>query len=85
MGNVNSDVENGIANGTTCTFQSAKRKPGPKLQPIQMYDKWVYAVSIDDVDHWNCSGRILLDLKEGSVSFPKLRLEKRFGSNPKFG
>jgi hypothetical protein len=50
MGNENSDVAHGIANGTTCTFKKANLKPGTVLQPIKMHGFWVNSVCVDDVE-----------------------------------
>lgn len=50
MGNENSDVGNGIANGTTCMFRKVHFKVGVTLQRIQMHGFWVYAASVDDID-----------------------------------
>jgi hypothetical protein len=47
----NIHVLNGMANGTTCEFRKLVLKPGAKLEKIQMYGYWVYAVSMEDVEH----------------------------------
>jgi hypothetical protein len=63
MGNENEDVENGIANGTTCIFKKAKLKPGAQLHPIQMHKYWVNSVSVNDVEYlelqWQDSSRFV--------------------------
>ena len=51
MGNVNSDVANGIANGTTCTLKHVVLKAGKRPHPIRMHDCWVNAVEVSDVKH----------------------------------
>ena len=51
MGNANTDVENGIANGTTCTFKKIVLKQGTSPHPIRMHGYWVYAISANDVEH----------------------------------
>ena len=80
MVNENSDVSNGIANGTTCLFKKAHLKPGTTLQPIKMYGFWVYAVNIDQVQclelQWQDSpkfvGRFRVESKKETflVSYP---------------
>jgi hypothetical protein len=50
MVNENTDVHNGIANGTTAVFVKAILRPGAKLQPIQMFGYWVNSVTVDEVD-----------------------------------
>ena len=47
----NDDVKNGIANGTTSTFEKIIFKNGATPKPIQMHGKWVYGINIEDVDH----------------------------------
>ena len=51
MGTQNSDVKNGIANGTTSTFQKIIFKDGKSPKPMKMHGKWVYGIDIEDVDH----------------------------------
>ena len=51
MYNKNIDVDNGIANGTTCSLEKVYLKHDAKLQPIQVHGYWINAVSIEDVDH----------------------------------
>lgn len=51
MGTKNTDVANGIANGTCATFERAVFRPGKSAYPIQLYGKWVYAIDIEDVDY----------------------------------
>ena len=51
MENANDDVENGIANGTTCTLKQVVLLPGKKPHAIQMHGYWVYAVSATDIDY----------------------------------
>ena len=51
MGTENTDVVNGIANGTTSKFRQAVFKPGKRPYPIQVHGFWVYAIDIDDVDY----------------------------------
>ena len=80
MVNENSDVSNGIANGTTCLFKKAHLKPGTILQPIKMHGFWVNAVNIDQVEclelEWQDSpkfvGRFQVEPKQQKylVSFP---------------
>ena len=50
MGNENTDVANGVANGTTALFKKLHLKPGAKLTPIRMHGHWVYSVDIDEVE-----------------------------------
>ncbi len=61
MVNENTDVTNGIANGTNCLFKYAKLKPGTILQPIMMHGCWVNSVSVHDVEYlqleWQDSAR----------------------------
>jgi 6-pyruvoyl-tetrahydropterin synthase len=47
----NIDVANGIANGTTAKFRKAILKEGATPSPIQVHQRWVNAIDIDDVDH----------------------------------
>jgi len=80
MVNENTDVSNGIANGTTCLFKKAHLKPGTTVQPIKMHGFWVNAVNIDRVEclelEWQDSpkfvGRFRVEPKEINylVSFP---------------
>ena len=51
MVNENSDVANGIANGTNCLFKYAKLKPGTIFHPIMMHGFWVNSVSVHDVEY----------------------------------
>jgi hypothetical protein len=51
MGTHNTDVKNGIANGTTAVFEKAVLKPGKYAHPMQLHGCWVYAVDVGDVDH----------------------------------
>jgi hypothetical protein len=51
MGTTNTDVENGIANGTTCTFKKVVLLQGKSPHPIRMYGYWVYAISVNDVEY----------------------------------
>ena len=51
MGTGNDDVKNGIANGTTSTFQKVHLKPGKSTHAIQMHGYWVLAIDIVDVDY----------------------------------
>ena len=61
MYNNNKDVDNGIANGTTCSLQKVYLKHGAKLQAMQVHGYWVNAICINDVDHlelrWEDSDR----------------------------
>ena len=75
----NSDVKNGIANGTTAKFRKAWLKPGSKLTPIKLFGHWVNSVDIRDVDHleleWHdCfyKGRFKVHPEKGTfnVKFP---------------
>jgi hypothetical protein len=50
MGIENEDVENGIANGTTCIFKKAYLKHGATLQPIELNGYLVNSVSVEDVE-----------------------------------
>jgi hypothetical protein len=80
MGNANSDVANGIANGTTGIFKKAHVQEGAILQPIKMHGFWVNAVNVDDVEflelEWHDSTRfqgkfrIAAKLSNYVVSFP---------------
>jgi hypothetical protein len=80
MINENGDVENGIANGTTCVFKKAKLKSGSQLHPIQMHGYWINSVSVEDVEYlelqWQDSSRfvgtfrIVPKRKKYYVSFP---------------
>ena len=51
MGTENVDVKNGIANGTTCTFETIVFKRGSTPKPLLMHGKWVFAINIEEVDH----------------------------------
>jgi len=51
MGTGNDDVKNGIANGTTSTFERVRLKPGKSATPMRMCGHWVYAVDIMDVEY----------------------------------
>ena len=87
MVNENVDVENGIANGTTCIFKKAKLKPGAILYPIKMHGYWVNSVSVDDVEHlqlqWQDSSRFIGTFKirpqkaTYKVLYPIVLLEKK--------
>lgn len=50
MINENSDVSNGIANGTTCLFKKAHLKPGVIPRPMKMHGYWIKSVKADEVD-----------------------------------
>ena len=47
----NIEVLDGIANGTTCLVRKVILKPEAELKQIKMYDCWVNAISIEDVEH----------------------------------
>ena len=51
MGTENKNVAAGIANGTCAIFERAVFKKDKRATPIQMYNKWIYAIDIDDVDY----------------------------------
>lgn len=51
MGGENEDVKNGIANGTTSTFEKIIFKNNAMPTPMKMHGKWVYGVNIDEVDY----------------------------------
>ena len=51
MGTGNDDVKNGIANGTTSTFQKVRPKPGKPAKPMQVHGHWVLAVDDMGVEH----------------------------------
>ena len=63
MGIENEDVENGIANGTTCIFKKVYLKHGATLQPIELNGYWVNSVSVEDVEflelEWQDSSRFI--------------------------
>jgi hypothetical protein len=63
MGIENEDVENGMANGTTCIFKKAYLKHGAPLQPIELNGNWVNSVSVEDVEflelEWQDSSRFI--------------------------
>jgi hypothetical protein len=61
MGNENSDVGNGIANGTTCIFRKVHLKSGITLQRMQMHGFWVFAASVEDIE------RIELEWQDSSM------------------
>ena len=50
MGNENTDVANGVANGTIALFKKLHLHPNAQLVPIKMHGFWVYSVDIDHVD-----------------------------------
>ena len=50
MGNENTDVSNGVANGTIALFKKLHLHPGARLTPIKMHGHWVLSVNIDEVD-----------------------------------
>ncbi|MHA7865818.1 MAG: hypothetical protein ACX93J_15995, partial [Flagellimonas marinaquae] len=50
----NSDVRNGIANGTCGIFKKVILKKGKRAQVSSYHDRQVYAISINDVDHIVC-------------------------------
>ena len=54
MGVENTDVNNGIANGTTSEFKRIEFKDGCAPKPMQLHGKWVYGIDIDEVDHLVC-------------------------------
>ena len=51
MGTENDDVKNGIANGTTSTFEQIVFKGEAKPTAILMHGRWVYGIDIQDIDH----------------------------------
>ena len=51
MGTGNDDVRNGIANGTTSTFQKVRMKPGKSAKPMRLHGYWVLSVDITDVEY----------------------------------
>ena len=51
MGTANDDVRNGVANGTTSTFEKVRLKPGARLVPTRLYGYWVYSVDIMEVEY----------------------------------
>ena len=51
MGIENEDVRNGIANGTTSTFENIVFKEDVTPTPMLMHGKWVYGINIEEVDH----------------------------------
>lgn len=57
----NKDVSNGIASGTTATFDHVKLKDGIQPHPLRLHGYWVKAVNIEEVDY------IVLKWKEGSL------------------
>ena len=88
MVNENSDVSNGIANGTTCLFKKAHLKPGTVLQRMKMHGYWVYTVKVDEVEclelEWQDSpkfvGRFRLGSKKETftISFPITEQERKY-------
>jgi hypothetical protein len=48
---LNEDVDNGIANGTTCTFQKMVLKPEAEFEKIKMHGCWVHSVAIEAVEY----------------------------------
>jgi hypothetical protein len=90
----NTDVSNGIANGTTALFRKAVLKQGRAPTPIQMHGYYVYSVDIDDVDYllleWlDCepyfTGTFRIHPKNGAfnVKFPIKEFGERFRVNAK--
>ena len=54
MVNQNLEVKNGVANGTTCTFEKVVLKTGKTPTPIKMWGHWVQAVDIEDLEYIEC-------------------------------
>ena len=50
MGNENTDVSNGIANGTIALFKKIHLKNDAKLVPLKIHGYWVNSVDIDQVE-----------------------------------
>lgn len=51
MGTDNEDVSNGVANGTTASFEYLVLKEGKQAHKIKFNGYWVYAVNAEDVDY----------------------------------
>ena len=51
MGTHNSDVKNGVANGTTSTFKRVVFKQGKRPHKMKLHGHWIYAIDSEDVDH----------------------------------
>ena len=49
MGNENTDVANGVANGTVALFKKLHLHSHAQLVPIKMHGCWVYSVDIENV------------------------------------
>ncbi len=47
----NEDVLHGMANGSVCKFRKLVLKTGSNLKKIKMYDHWVHAAGMDDVEY----------------------------------
>jgi hypothetical protein len=47
----NEDVLHGIANGSVCRFRKLVLKTGSNMKKIKMYDRWVHAVGMEDVEY----------------------------------
>ncbi|WP_288992772.1 hypothetical protein [uncultured Marinobacter sp.] len=89
----NEDVLHRIANGMVCKFRKLVLKTGTKLKKIKMYDYWVHAVRMDDVEYieveWqHCVhfvGKFQLKPKVGifSIKYPisKFRIKSPFQTN----
>ena len=88
MVNENSDVSNGIANGTTCLFKKAHLKPGTVLQRMKMHGYWVNTVKVDEVEclelEWQDSPKFVGRFRLGSkkekftISFPITEQERKY-------
>ena len=50
MGLDNTDVSNGVANGTTALFEHLVMKPGKRAHRIKCNGCWAWAVNAEDVD-----------------------------------
>ena len=51
MGTENDDVKNGIANGTTSTFEKIIFKKGAGPKPMIMHGKWIYGIDMENVEY----------------------------------